>query len=291
MTVIGIYEKALPKGITWRERLQLAKELGFQFVEMSIDETDERLARLDWNKEQIEEVKNAMSETGVYIFSICLSGHRRFPFGSKHSETRKTALEMMEKCVDLAVDLGVRNIQLAGYDVYYEEKTDLTREYFMENLQKAVSIASAKQVMLSIEIMDDPFINSITKFKQIKNQIHSPWLQVYPDIGNLSAWPENNVGYELESGIDHIVAVHLKDTIKVSDDFPGKFKEVPWGEGNVDFLGALKTLKRLNYNGPFLMEMWSEKEDDPLKAIKKAQDFLYPILEEAGYETKRTSHR
>ena len=41
--MIGIYEKALPKTVTWRERLILAKELGFDFVEMSIDETDERL--------------------------------------------------------------------------------------------------------------------------------------------------------------------------------------------------------------------------------------------------------
>ncbi|MBS4208163.1 L-ribulose-5-phosphate 3-epimerase [Bacillus sp. FJAT-50079] len=287
---MGIYEKALPKDIDWKQRLQFAKDLGFQFVEMSIDESDERLARLDWNKDQIKEVRNAIDETGVYIFSICLSGHRRFPFGSKDSKKREIAMEMMRKCVNLAVDLGVRNIQLAGYDVYYEDKTDLSREYFIENLREAVTIASEKQVMLSIEIMDDPFINSITKFKQIKKQIPSPWLQVYPDIGNLSAWPENNVGYELELGIDNIVAVHIKDTIKVSDNFPGKFKDVPWGEGDVDFLGTLKTLKRLNYNGTFLIEMWSEKEDDPVKAIQSAQEYLYPILEEAGYEPKRTNH-
>ncbi len=28
----------------------------------------------------------------------------------------------MEKAIDLASDLGIRCIQLAGYDVYYEEK-------------------------------------------------------------------------------------------------------------------------------------------------------------------------
>ena len=48
MTTFGIYEKALPKGISWQERLELAASLGFDFVEMSIDETDERLARLQW---------------------------------------------------------------------------------------------------------------------------------------------------------------------------------------------------------------------------------------------------
>ncbi len=289
MTTIGIYEKALPKDITWFERLDLAKELGYDFVEMSIDESDERLARLNWNMEEILNIHQAIVETGVGIYSICLSGHRRFPFGSEDSKKRKKALEIMQKTIDLASKLGVRNVQLAGYDVYYEDKTDLSREYFIQNLRKAVDMAAAKQVMLSIEIMDDPFINSLTKFKQIKKQITSPWLQVYPDIGNLSAWPENNSGYELELGIDHIVAIHLKDTINVSDEFPGKFKEIPWGEGDVDFLGNLKTLKRLGYEGTFLMEMWSETEENPKEAIKNAQKFLYPIMEEAGYEPRKNN--
>lgn len=47
---IGIYEKALPKNISWQNRLSIAKACGFDFVEISIDETDERLARLDWTK-------------------------------------------------------------------------------------------------------------------------------------------------------------------------------------------------------------------------------------------------
>lgn len=282
--MLGIYEKALPKGISWDERLKLAKELDFDFVEMSIDESDERLERLDWDSEQRRKVKAAIDETGVGIYSICLSGHRRFPLGSVDAETRETGLEMMQKAVDLASDLGVRNIQLAGYDVYYEEKSNLTREYFVENLKKAVDMAAAKQIMLSIEIMDDPFMSSITKFMKIKKQIQSPWLQVYPDIGNLSAWPENDVNYELELGIDHITAIHLKDTINVSDDFPGKFKEVPWGEGDVDFLGTLKTLKRLGYAGTFLIEMWSETSDNPKEEIQAAKEFILPILKEAGYD-------
>lgn len=283
MTTLGIYEKALPKNITWMERLTLAKELGFDFVEMSVDETDERLARLDWRHEDRQKVLSAIQTTGVEILSICLSGHRRYPLGSIDDNKREKALEIMQKAVDLASDIGIRNIQLAGYDVYYEEKSPLTREYFMENLIKAVNMAAEKQIMLSIEIMDDPFINSITKFNRIKEQVKSPWLQVYPDIGNLSAWPENDVNYELEHGISSIVAVHLKDTKNVTDDFPGKFKEVPWGEGDVDFLGALKTLKRLGYQGSFLLEMWSETEEDPRSAIETAKGFILPILEEAGY--------
>lgn len=283
MATLGIYEKALPKNISWHERLTMAKELGFDFVEMSVDETDERLSRLEWTKAERKQVIDAIHETGVKILSICLSGHRRFPFGSKDEATREQALKIMEQAIDLASDLGVRTIQLAGYDVYYEEKTIASRNYFIENLKKAVGMAASKEVVLSIEIMDDAFINSISKFLKIKEQIPSPYLQVYPDLGNLSAWPENDIGYELEKGISQISAIHLKDTLAVTNEFSGKFKEVPFGDGCVDFSGCLKTLKRLDYNGPFLIEMWSETSQTPALEIERAKAFLFPYLKEAGY--------
>lgn len=76
---LGIYEKALAKDLSWPERLVLAKSCGFDFVEMSVDETDERLSRLDWSTAQRTSLVAAMIETGVGIPSMCLSAHRRFP--------------------------------------------------------------------------------------------------------------------------------------------------------------------------------------------------------------------
>lgn len=284
MARLGIYEKALPKNISWKERLSIAGSLGFDFVEMSVDESDERLGRLSWTREQRKEVLDAIFDEGVAIRSMCLSGHRRYPFGSADPMVRAQGVRIMQQAVDLAAQLGIRTIQLAGYDVYYEEKTSLSRAYFIENLQKATEMAAAAEVMLAIEIMDDPFINSITKFNTIKRQIHSPWLQVYPDLGNLCAWPANDPLAELELGINEITGIHVKDTLKVTPDFPGKFKEVPWGSGCVDFLGCFKTLKRLDYEGNFMLEMWSETSDDPVAEVKDALGFIMPIFKEAGYE-------
>ncbi len=284
MVQIGIYEKALPKEISWKKRFGLAKAMDFSFIEMSIDETDERLARLDWSDETIYQLREDMFATGVRINSICLSGHRRFPFGSSDEESQKKAKKIMQKAIVLAHKLGVGVIQIAGYDVYYEEKSMLSREAFIEGLKESVKSASEYGVILSIEIMDDPFMNSITKFLAIKKQIHSPYLQVYPDLGNLSAWPENNPAYELEKGIDSITSIHLKDTFPVTDDFKGQFRDVPFGKGCVDFLGLFKSLKRLEYEGTFLIEMWSGDDPDFKKKIERAKEYLYPKLTEAGYD-------
>ena len=39
--LLGLYEKALPPELTWEERLRAVKELGFDYLEISIDEKDE----------------------------------------------------------------------------------------------------------------------------------------------------------------------------------------------------------------------------------------------------------
>ncbi|KAA8727210.1 L-ribulose-5-phosphate 3-epimerase [Ewingella americana] len=272
---LGIYEKALPAGEDWFARLKMAKELGFDFVEMSVDESDHRLARLDWSREQRMAVVDAVARTGVRIPSMCLSAHRRFPLGSEEDATRAQGLEVMRKAIVLAQDLGIRVIQLAGYDVYYQEANDHTRERFRAGLKEAVEMASRAQVTLAMEIMDYPLMNSISKALGYAHYLNNPWFQLYPDIGNLSAW-DNDVQMELASGAGHIVAVHVKDTQQ------GVFKNVPFGQGVVEFERCFKTLLDTGYRGPYLIEMWSETASDPVKEVREARAWVVDKMQKAG---------
>ena len=278
---LGIYEKALPKSLTWPERLVLAKSCGFDFVEMSVDETDERLSRLAWSTTQRASLVEAMLETGVSIPSMCLSAHRRYPFGSRDETVRTRAREIMSSAIKLARDLGIRTIQLAGYDVYYEEHDEGTRQRFAEGLAWAVEQAAAAQVMVAVEIMDTAFMNSISKWKKWDDMLASPWFSVYPDVGNLSAWG-NDVTAELTLGIDRIAAIHLKDTRPVTEKSPGQFRDVPFGEGCVDFVGVFNTLNQLNYRGAFLIEMWTEKAKEPVLEIIQARRWIEARMQEGG---------
>lgn len=275
---LGIYEKALPGGENWLERLQLTRELGFDFIEMSIDESDPRLARLDWSREQRLALVKAVLSTGVRVPSLCLSAHRRFPLGSEDDAVRAQGLAIMQKAIRLAQDIGIRVIQLAGYDVYYQQANDRTRERFREGLQQAVVMASRAQVMLAMEIMDYPLMNSISKALGYVHYLNNPWFRLYPDIGNLSAW-DNDVPMELVAGRGHIVAVHVKDTR------PGVFKEVPFGEGVVDFERCFSTLQQSGYCGPYLIEMWSEKAADPLREVQAARAWVLERMANAGLAT------
>lgn len=280
---LGIYEKALPKAMAWRERLIAAREAGYEFVEMSIDETPQRLARLDWTLAERLDLVRATREEGMPVPTMCLSGHRRSPFGSADAQLRAQADEVMRKAIELACDLGIRVIQLAGYDVYYEPSNAETRARYLQGMRRALELAARHQVMLAVEIMDTTFMNSITKYLALKAQLPSPWFRVYPDLGNLSAWG-NDVEAELTAGIEHIVGVHVKETQPVGPDFAGAFRDVPFGSGGVDFVRCFRTLHRLGYAGPFLVEMWTESAADPLREIRQAREWVRERLAAGGYE-------
>lgn len=272
--LLGLYEKAQNPNEGWETRLKKAKNLGFDYIEISIDETDQRLSRMDWSREQIEALRRTCYEVGINIQSMCLSAHRRFPFGSKDPAVRNRAYEIMQKAITFSAAMGIRVIQLAGYDVYYEPSTPESVAHFREGMVWAAKKAAQQQIMLAMEIMDTPFMNSISKHMAYESMIRNPWYKVYPDLGNISAWPENDVAFEFNRGIDSVVAVHLKDTLAVTDQFPGKFKCVPFGSGCVDFARRFAQLERLGYCGPYMIEMWYDPETDEQEEIRRAKQWL-----------------
>ncbi len=269
---IGLYEKALPNDLSWEKKFEIAKSLGFSFIELSVDESDFRLSRLNFDKTKIAELNAIKNKYDMEFRSMCLSGHRRFPFGSKDENIRNKAKEIMKKAIYLAKGLGIRNIQLAGYDVYYEESTDESKEFFLEGLLYAVSLAEKENIMLSIEIMDTYFLGTIKRAMRYVDIIKSPYLKIYPDIGNLTQWSEAPLS-EIEQYNEHIVAMHLKDTK------PGVFKKVEFGEGDVDFLSLFKTLKEIGFSKPFLIEMWAENDgkqttEEAVNKVRLAKEWL-----------------
>lgn len=272
---IGLYEKAMPSALNWEEKLQCARDCGYDFVEISIDESDARLARLEWTAQERAQLRETMQKVGVPIRSMCLSGHRKYPFGASDPAVRQRSLEIMEKAIQLADDLGIRVIQLAGYDVYYEEGSEQTRKDFAENLKKAVEMAAVHGVVLGFETMETEFMNTVEKSMQYVKLIDNPYLGVYPDVGNLTNAAKTygtSVLDDLETGRGHLVAMHLKETV------PGKFREIPFLTGHVDFPAVIRKGWQLGVRR-FVTEMWDTGKPEWKEDICFAHDKMSEILD------------
>lgn len=259
---LGLYEKSMPANLSWKEKLEAAKNAGFDFLEMSVDETDEKLGRLEMTLKDRLKLSELMKKIGLPIGTMCLSGHRKYPLGSLDPAVRKRSLDIMDKAIELASDLGIRIIQLAGYDVYYEESDEETKQYFEENLKKVSDMAACAGVILGFETMETEFMNTVEKSMKYVRQISSVYLNVYPDIGNITNAAityGTDVLEDLKLGKGRLAAMHLKETI------PGIFREVPYGEGHVDFEKAIATAWELGVR-KYVTEFWytgspSWKED------------------------------
>ncbi len=276
--VLGLYEKSMPNELPLREKLLLAQASGYDFLELSIDETEEKLNRLQWNEATRRSTLLAMDEAKLPIRSICLSGHRKYPLGHPDPAIRRRGMEIMEGAIHLAEDLGIRMIQLAGYDVYYEAGNQRTRALFGENLEKSVDMAARAGVLLAFETMETDFLNTVKKGMYWVERIGSPYLQLYPDSGNLTNAAVacgQDVLEDLRAGAGHVAAMHLKETV------PGVFREVPYGSGHVDFAGITAAAMDMGVRR-FLAEFWYDSRGDWRRTLLDNNRFLRYYLDQAA---------
>jgi len=269
--LLSLYEKAMPPDLTWAEKLTAARDAGFDAVEISIDETDEKLDRLEHIFDFSGDLISACRKTGVPVYTMCLSGHRKYPLGSSDRNISRRSLDIMGKAIDFAASAGIRIIQLAGYDVYYEPSTEETKERFTQNLKKCVEMAARKGVVLGFETMENNFMNTVSKAMRFVEQINSPFLKVYPDIGNISNACADATA-DIERGKGHIVAAHLKETKE------GVFRDLYYGEGRVDFPALISVLKKQGVR-LFTAEFWHHADRDWQSELHKANAFLRQYLD------------
>lgn len=276
--VLGLYEKSMPDTLSLREKLSAARESGYDFLELSVDETEKKLARLDWTRAERMDVIRSMTEAALPIGSICLSGHRKYPLGHPNPLIRSRSLQIMEQAICLAGDLGIRLIQIAGYDVYYERSTDQTQDWFEENLHRSVDMASRAGVVIAFETMETDFMNTVGKAIVWIKKLSTPWLQIYPDAGNITNAAKAagiNVTDDLRKGQGHLAAVHLKEAK------PGIFREVPYGTGHVDFAAITRTAWELGVRR-YLAEFWYDGAPDWMDTLKRNNYFLKSFLDMQG---------
>ena len=130
-------------------------------------------------------------------------------------------------------------------------------------------------VMMGFETMETEFMNTVEKAMVYVNRVNSPYLNVYPDLGNVTnaaVTYGTDVEEDLETGRGHLAAMHLKETL------PGKFREIPFGTGHVDFEAGIRKAWELGVR-KFVTEFWYVGNPDWTEDLKFACDKMTKILQ------------
>ncbi|MFW5629925.1 MAG: TIM barrel protein, partial [Acetivibrio ethanolgignens] len=141
-------------------------------------------------------------------------------------------------------------------------------------LKEAVCLAEKSGIILGFETMETEFMNTVEKAMKYVTLVDSAYLSVYPDIGNLTnaaVTYKTDVLEDLYLGKGHLAAMHLKETV------PGKFREIPFGTGHVDFEAAIQAAWELGVR-KFVAEFWYVGNPDWKEDLKSAHDRFATLL-------------
>ena len=249
---IGLYEKAIRNTLTWKEKLQCAKECGYDYLEISIDATEEKINRIYMDTEEKKAIMEAIFDTGIPIGSMSVSALTKYALGDPDQAVRSRGMEIAEKSIQLASALGVRTVMIPGYDIYYGESTIETKRYFLENIRKIAEIAEREGILVGFETMENNFMNTTGKAVQYVNMVDSAYLKIYPDAGNITnaaVANRHDVCEDLSLGKGKLIALHLKETK------PDVYREVPFLTGHVEFERIINTAWELGVRR-YVTELW-----------------------------------
>ncbi len=272
---MGLYEKAMPANLPWREKLKAAQEAGYDYLELSIDDSEEKISRLDMPKKERLSMVRMMYEEGMPIRTMCVSALTKYSIGNDKPDYEKRGMEILEKSIGLAEDLGIRVVMIPGYDVYYEESTLETKRRYLENLKAGTKMAERAGVTLGLETMENEFMNNVEKAMKYVVLCGSNYLKVYPDLGNLTNAAhlyQADVLEDLELGRGNITSLHLKETL------PGKYREVPYGTGHVDFEAAIAKAWEMGIRR-YVTEFWYRGSENWREDLHFAHDMMAGILD------------
>lgn len=272
---LGLYEKAMPSDLSWKDKLLAAKECGYDYVEISIDAGEDKINRVYMPKEERLELVKTMYEVGIPIRTMCVSALTKYSLGNDKPEYVKRGMDILKNAIGLAEDLGIRVVMIPGYDVYYEPSTVETKRLFLENLKKATEMAERAGVILGLETMENEFMNTVEKAMKYVYLCGSNYLKVYPDIGNLTnaaVLYKSDVLEDLSLGKGNITSLHLKETL------PGRYREVPYGTGHVDFENVIKLAFGMGIRR-YVTEFWYVGNPNWKEDLKFAHGMMSEILD------------
>lgn len=250
----GINIWSFPQG-TIKENLTLAKDAGFEGVELAINASGE-LSMASTEKE-IVEVKKTADDLGLSLYSLSSGLCWDLRLSDDDEKMREKAKDMIKKQLDTAKILGADTVLVVpgvvNVEFSFPEKKvayDVVYERSLESLNELKKYAEALQVNIGLENVWNKFLLSPMEMRDFIDKIGSAYVGSYLDVGNTlyCSYPEDWVRI---LG-NRIKKVHFKDYRMQAGGLHGF---VDLLAGDVDYPEVVKALNEIGYDGWVSAEM------------------------------------
>jgi hexulose-6-phosphate isomerase len=247
-------EEKVKKGICWgcipgeahdlEGRLRLAKESGFDGVELAVTEPDAGPLSLETTERQAGEIRNLAAGIGIELPSAMGGAAvRTTPILHPDPAVRAEGVQKLGRCLELAKWLGGTAVLLHPGQLKPETRYDHAWEWTRQALKAVIPHAERHGVSLAIENVWNKFILSPTEMKHLIDDVGHPLIGTYFDVGNciLYGYPEQ---WAAILGA-RIKKVHVKDFQRSVGTGKGFCQLL---DGDADYPAVMAELRRAGYD-------------------------------------------
>ena len=219
------------------DKFELAKDAGFDGVEINTVDTDEESKKL----------KALADAAGLEIPSIMNSAHWQFPLSSPDADVRKKSVDGMMKSLASASIVGADTVLLVPAVVNEQVCYEDAYETSQKEIKELAKVAEEKKLFVAIENVWNKFLLSPIEFVRYIDEIESDYVQAYFDVGNILLY-----GYPqqwIRSLGSRIKKVHVKG-FKVG---PKSFTYLL--DSDINWAEVMKALRDVGYDNYITAEM------------------------------------
>lgn len=252
----SINQWSFPEGMRISEMMRQAKALGFDAFEPALSETGE--LSLESSDAEILAIRDEAKRIGIRLSSLASGLSWNYSPTSNDPAVRERAHANAVRQLECANLLGVSAILLVpgtvgtgfwgGQDdyVYYEDAW----KRCVEQLKALAPVAEQCGVVIGVENVWNNLLMSPKDVLSLLDEVGSPWVQSYLDIGNIVKFGFPEMWVRMLRG--RIIRVHIKDfkrSIGTLDGFCDLLS------GDVDFPAVMRELRDAGYDADITAEM------------------------------------
>ena len=278
---INLWAFPYPDRMSLKECLQLAKDAGFDGIELNYDlESD--LSPKSGPKE-FEKIRKEAERIGIAISGVCSFLFWPYPLTSNDPQERARGMELAAKMTEAAHHLGAENLLVVPGAVHmpWREDHDPTPNDVCDQraraaIGKLLPAAEKLKVHLNIEnIFFNGYLMTPMEMNEFVDHFDSEYVQVHFDTGNimLFQFPEHWIPVMGK----RIKNVHLKEfTKKGTDHSLESFR--PLLDGTTNWPAVIEAFDAVDYRGYLTFEYFHPYAHYPEALIHQTSDSLDRML-------------
>jgi L-ribulose-5-phosphate 3-epimerase len=278
---INLWAFPYPQRMNLRECLQLAKNAGFDGIELNYDLDNDLSPRA--TAASLREIRKQAEQIGIAISGVCSFLYWPYSLTSNNATQRARGLELAGKMIDAAHELGTENLLVVPGAVHipwlpeYEPvANDVCDRRAREAIGRLLPQAERLRVSLNIEnIFFNGYLMTPGEMNAFVDSFNSRSVRVHFDTGNimLFQFPEHWIA-QLGNRIKNI---HFKEFTKKGTDYSlESFR--PLLDGTTNWPAVMEALDRVGYRDYLTFEYFHPYLHYPEALIYQTSDSLDRML-------------